>query len=156
MVISPPKAGSLGSNPSQDSAFSRHLGLGTNTSPRKDKDEGKATGTADAEQLEDSPWEPSSSCTSIVHQPASTMTTSSERKKRVSVPPCHLTKPPHSGESSTPQYQEPNQNNDSQERFQGMMGHSVRVFGADNLCFAFQFNRSFLFLTAMIRRLKVG
>ena len=136
MAIPFPKAGSLSSNPPQDSASNRHLSLGTNTtSPRKDKGKGKAKETADAGQLEDSSGEPSSSCPNILHQPASTEATSSERKKRVNVPPRrpkHSTKPLRGGESSTPQHQEPNQNNDSQGRSWGMMAYPVRVFGADN------------------------
>ena len=133
MVISPSKAGSLGSNPSQsqDSASSRHLSLRTNTSPRKDTGKGKATETVNAEQLKDSSGEIPSPHTIISHQPVSTTTTFSKKVEGQHPRSKHPTKPPHGGESSPPQHQE---NHDSQE---GMMAHSARVFDVDNLCFAF-------------------
>ena len=135
-VTSPPKAGSFGGNLSQDSASSRNLSLGTNTSPRKDKGKGKATETAAAEQLKGSSGEISNSPTNILHQPASSTAISSKKAKGPRRPK-HSTKPPRGGESSLPQNQEPNQNNDSQETLQGMMTHSVPVCGAHNLYLVF-------------------
>ena len=143
----PPEAGSLGSNPSQESASSHHLSLGTNNSPHKDKGNGNATETADAEPLKGSSGEFSGSHTSRLPHATSIMTASSERKKKRR--PKGPTRLPHGGESSLPQNSEPNQNNDSQERLQGMMARLVRVFGADDLCFGFQFNRS-LFPTTVV------
>ena len=132
-AISPKKLGSLSSNPSQDSASSGHLSLETNTSPRKDKGKGKATEMVKAEQLSGSFEEISSPHTIISHQPASTTATSSKKAKGQRRRRKEQIKSPHGGESSPPQHQE----NDSQERREGMMVHSTRVFGADNLCFAF-------------------
>ncbi len=138
IVISPKKAGSPGSNPSHDSASRRHPTLvGTNTVPHKDKGKGKGTETVDAGQLKGASGEISSPHTNILHQPAPTMATSWETRKRARRRGGQSTKHPHGGESSLPQNPEPNQNNDSQERFQGMMAHSVRVFSANNLRFGF-------------------
>lgn len=119
-VNSPPKAGSLGSNPSQDSASSHHLSLGTNTSPHKDKGKGKVTETAGAEQLKDSSGEFPGSRTSTLLQAAST---SSEKKRKVKR---RRNNPPHGGEPSLPQNPQPNQNSDSQVSVQQI------VFVSDN------------------------
>lgn len=136
MVISPQKAGSLGSNRSHDPTSIRHPGLATNTSPRKNKGKGKATETADTEQLKGSPGEFPGSHTNMPPQAAS----SAEKRKKFKLPPRRTKqtiKPPRGGESNLPQTPEPNQNNDGQERFQGMIAHSLRVFSADDLCLVF-------------------
>jgi hypothetical protein len=163
-VLSPGKVGSLGSNPSQDSASSRssHRSLGTNISPRKDKGKGKAEEIADddAEQPKGSSQESSGSHATTVPQPASTPAEGKKKGQKSRRPRhSHLNKPQRGGESSLPQNGEPSQTNDSQERQQGMTVHLVRAFRADNLCFAFQFNRSLFPTTAVlirIRRIRIG
>jgi hypothetical protein len=141
VVCSPGEVGSLGGNPSHDSASSRisHPSLGTTTSSRKDKGKGRAVESAPVEQLKGSSGEFSSA------QLAFTTTAPSEKKKKAGRR--KKTKVHLGAESGLPQNEEPSQTDDIQERHEGMMVHLVRVFGAENPRFAFQFNRSSLLLT---------
>jgi len=115
------------------------------TNSRKDKGKSKKVEIADVEQLKGSSGEFSSSHTHTVSQPAFTTTIPLERKKKTGP---RRKKPKTREECSVPQNHGPNQTNDSHECHEGKMVHLVRVFGAENLCFTFQFDRSSLPPTA--------
>jgi len=132
-MVSPRKAVSLASNPSQESVSTHgsHRSLGSNTSHRKDKGKGKETEANDVEQLKGSSREASSSATNIMVQqttlPPPLPRVKGPKKPRRRHDKKQTTNTLHDAESSLPQSQEPNQTGDSQEsQHQGMV---IRLVG---------------------------